>query len=89
MVEGILHQSIRTMQPTHGFDSMALGSTEIVILVVIAIFLFGANKIPQLARSVGRAKGEFQMGMKEASEMAAIEDMDRGGMTESVSSEQE
>jgi len=51
--------------------------------------IFGANKIPKLARGVGRAKGEFQMGMKEASEMAAIEDMDRGGMTADVSSEQE
>ena len=77
------------MLPAHEGDSMALGPTELVILVVIAIFLFGANRIPQLARSVGRAKGEFQMGMKEASEMIAIEDMDRGGMTEDVSSEQE
>ncbi len=77
------------MPPAHQSDSMALGSTEIVILVVIAIFLFGANRIPQLARSVGRAKGEFQMGMKEASEMVAIEDMDRGGMTEDVAAEQE
>ncbi|MDP6212940.1 MAG: twin-arginine translocase TatA/TatE family subunit [Candidatus Thalassarchaeaceae archaeon] len=75
--------------PTERPVSMALGSTEIVILVVFGIFLFGANKIPQLARGVGRAKGEFQMGMKEASEMAAIEDMDRGGMTDEVSSEQE
>ena len=75
--------------PTGCPVSMALGSTEIVILVVFGIFLFGANKIPQLARGVGRAKGEFQMGMKEASEMAAIGDMDRGGMTDEVSSEQE
>ena len=75
--------------PTERPVSMALGSTEIVILVVFGIFLFGANKIPQLARGGGRAKGEFQMGMKEASEMAAIEDMDRGGMTDEVSSEQE
>ena len=75
--------------PTERPVSMALGSTEIVILVVFGIFLFGANKIPQLARGVGRAKGEFQMGMKEASEMVAIGDMDRGGMTDEVSSEQE
>ena len=75
--------------PTHRSDSLSIGSTEFVILVVFGIFLFGANKIPQLARGVGRAKGEFQMGMKEASEMAAIEDMDRMGMTEEVSSEQE
>ena len=68
---------------------MAIGSTEVVVLVVIAIFLFGANRIPQLARSVGRAKGEFQIGMKEASEMVAIEDMDRGGRTEEVASEEE
>ena len=74
---------------TQRSDSMALGSTEIVILVVFGIFLFGANKIPQLARGVGRAKGEFQMGMKEASEMAAIGDMHRGGMREEVSAEQE
>ena len=68
---------------------MAIGSTEIVILVVFGILIFGANKIPQLARGVGRAKGEFQMGMKEASEMAAIGDMDRGGMPEDIASEQE
>lgn len=75
--------------PSHRTDKMALGSTEIVILVVFGILIFGANKIPQLARGVGRAKGEFQMGMKEASELAAIEDMDRGGKTEEISSEQE
>ncbi len=75
--------------PAQRTDRMALGSTEIVILVAFGILIFGANKIPKLARGVGRAKGEFQMGMKEASEMAAIEDMDRGGMTADVSSEQE
>ena len=68
---------------------MALGTTEIVILVGIAIFLFGAKRIPELARNVGRAKGEFQKGLKEVSEVATMDDMDRGGMTESVASEQE
>ena len=68
---------------------MAIGSTEIVILVVFGILIFGANKIPQLARGGGRAKGEFQLGMREASEMAAIGDMDRGRMTEDIASEQE
>jgi len=70
-------------------DSMAPGAMEMGILAIIAIFLFGANRIPQLARSLGRAKGEFQKGIDEASEMAAIEDMDRGGMTGAVASEQE
>ena len=68
---------------------MALGTLEMAFLAVIAIFLFGANKIPQLARSVGLAKGEYQKALNDVSENAAMQDMDRGGMTESVSSEQE
>ena len=57
--------------------------------MLIAIFLFGANRIPQLARSMGQAKGEFHQGLREASEIATIEDMDRGGYTEEAASEQE
>ncbi len=72
-----------------GIESMAVGYLEIGILVLFGTFLFGANRIPQLARSLGQAKGEFHSGLKEASEMVAIEDMDRGGMTADVSSEQE
>tara|TARA_B100000929_G_C15499145_1_gene416901 strand:+ start:1752 stop:1958 length:207 start_codon:yes stop_codon:yes gene_type:complete len=68
---------------------MALGTTEMVILVGIAIFLFGARRIPELARNVGRAKGEFQKGLTEVSGVASMDDMDRGGMTEEVASEQE
>jgi len=68
---------------------MALGTTEMVILVGIAIFLFGARRIPELARNVGRAKGEFQKGLTEATGLDSMDDMDRGGMTEAVASEQE
>ena len=68
---------------------MALGTVEIAFLAIIAIFLFGANKIPQLARSVGLAKGEYQKALSESSANAAMSDMDRGVMTESVASEQE
>ena len=77
------------MTPLQQTDSMAVGSLELGILVLIAIFLFGANRIPQLARSMGQAKGEFQQGLRDASEIAAIEDMDRGGYTEEAASEQE
>ncbi len=38
---------------------------EILVIVLIAILLFGANKIPQLARSSGEAIGEFQKGKEE------------------------
>ena len=40
-----------------------LGMTEILIIVFVAIILlFGAKKLPELARSIGRAKGEFERG---------------------------
>jgi|TARA_B100000902_G_scaffold10483_5_gene12782 TatA/E family protein of Tat protein translocase len=67
-----------------------IGTTEIVILVIIAIIIFGANRIPELARNVGRAKGEFQAGMAEVATPSKAEaDMDRGGMTEEVAAENE
>ena len=68
---------------------MALGPQEMFFLAIVVFFLFGAKRIPELARNVGRAKGEFQIGIKEANEMASISDMDRGGMTEDVASEEE
>lgn len=38
---------------------------EIVLIVVVIIILFGATKIPELARSLGKATGEFKKGQKE------------------------
>ena len=70
-------------------DNMAMGPMEIGILVIFGIFLFGAKRIPELARNIGRAKGEFQLGEKEVAAAITIADLDRGGITEAVLSEQE
>jgi sec-independent protein translocase protein TatA len=46
---------------------LALLSPEIIgIIVVAAVLLFGAEKLPKLARSAGQAKKEFMMGQAEA-----------------------
>jgi sec-independent protein translocase protein TatA len=38
-----------------------IGIQEIIIIVVvIGIIIFGAKKIPELARTFGKAKGEFE-----------------------------
>ena len=37
-----------------------IGVWEIVLLVVLAIFLFGAKKLPELGRSAGRGLREFK-----------------------------
>jgi len=42
---------------------MFVGGYEWVwIIVIAAVFLFGAKKIPELAKTLGRAKGEFKKG---------------------------
>lgn len=46
----------------------AFGGMELAVILLIAILLFGANKIPKLARSTGQAMGEFQRGRQEIEE---------------------
>ena len=44
------------------------GPWEVVLIVVLFVVLFGAKKIPDLAHSLGKAKGEFQKGLKEGAQ---------------------
>jgi len=44
------------------------GAEWIWIVVIIAVFLFGAKKIPQLAKTFGKAKGEYEKGRIEGDE---------------------
>ncbi len=41
------------------------GLEWIILLAFIIIILFGAKKLPELARSIGKATGEFQRGRQE------------------------
>ncbi len=43
----------------------------IIGILVVGALLFGAEKLPKLARSAGQAKKEFMMGQAEADEAAA------------------
>lgn len=42
-----------------------LGAPELLIILVVVLVLFGGAKLPQLARSLGQAKNEFESGTKE------------------------
>lgn len=45
---------------------MNLGPTELIIILVILLLLFGAKKLPDLANSVGRSIKEFRKAADEA-----------------------
>jgi len=37
-----------------------LGTTELLVIAVVALVLFGPRKLPEIGRSVGKALGEFK-----------------------------
>ena len=42
-----------------------IGLPEILIVVFVVLLLFGAKRIPELFRSLGKSLGEFKKGMAE------------------------
>jgi len=43
-----------------------LGPTELIVILLILLLLFGANKVPELMRSLGSGVKEFKAGVEEA-----------------------
>lgn len=43
----------------------SLGSTELIIVLIIVLVLFGGAKLPKLARSIGQAKNELDHSMRD------------------------
>lgn len=53
-----------------GFIGQA-GPWQLLIVVLLVVLVFGAKKIPEIARSLGRASGEFKKGVREGNAAAA------------------
>lgn len=43
----------------------SLGAPELLIVLLIILVIFGGSKLPQLARSLGKAQSEFKKGSSE------------------------
>ncbi len=48
---------------------LGLGAPELLIVLVVVMLLFGGSKVPQLARSLGQAKKEFESATDERDEV--------------------
>lgn len=67
---------------------MRFGPFEIMVLLAIFFLLFGAERLPKLARAAGQSKGEFQKGLNEVTSMPSTEntetDLENDGKTAAV-----
>ena len=52
---------------------MRPGLWQILICIAVVALLFGVSKIPEIARSLGRARGEFKKGLVEGEKEDAAE----------------
>lgn len=44
-----------------------IGATEILVIALLALVLFGAERIPEIARQLGRAKAQFEASARDFS----------------------
>jgi len=63
------------------------GGTELLIVLAIVVLLFGAKKIPELAKGFGKGIKNFKEEMKEVEEVASDEPKKVEGADEVASTE--
>ncbi len=53
-----------------------IGTETLIVGAVVIVMLFGAQKLPELAKAIGRSSGEFQKGKTESEQAARNVDSD-------------
>jgi len=54
-----------------------IGMTELIIILVILLLLFGSTRLPQLARGMGKSIKEFKKGINDTGGEAEVEESRR------------
>jgi TatA/E family protein of Tat protein translocase len=52
-----------------------LAGPDLLVILVIALIVFGPKKLPELAKTIGRALGEFKKTTEEMKESSGIKDL--------------
>jgi len=63
------------------------GPFEILLILFVILLLFGAKRLPELARSLGRSMGEFKKGRQEGE--ASQKELKQGKQKDSLPRESE
>lgn len=63
------------------------GHTEIILVIFVILLLFGAKKLPELSRSLGKSLGEFKKGQKEGTEPDEEDEVEKKEIVSSEESE--
>jgi sec-independent protein translocase protein TatA len=53
------------------------GLTEVLVVILVILLLFGARRLPDLARAIGKSLGEFKKGREEANKPGDSESKDK------------
>jgi len=53
---------------------MSPGPLEIIVILLVVLLLFGAKRLPDLARSLGKSLNEFKRGREEGEKPVEAED---------------
>ena len=55
----------------------SIGPSELIIVMLIVLLLFGSKRLPELARGIGKATRQFRKAMEDVKEEINLDDIDR------------
>jgi sec-independent protein translocase protein TatA len=65
------------------FLAFNLGGPEMIIVFVLILLLFGAKKLPELARGIGKSMGEFKRAREDFEREIHNAEIDQNSKTDS------
>jgi len=66
-----------------------LGTPELILILVVFLLFFGKNKLPEMAKSIGRSFNALKEGFKEAKDVKDEIETQVGDIDKTISSKKE